>query len=329
MFMDNKHKIVQVLSDGEFHSGEVIGQQLGISRAAVSEHIKSLSKIGLDIFSITGKGYQLAGGLSLLDLKQIKHNCSVSNELELFPVIPSTNEYLMGLIKSENTLVDGHTVLAECQTKGKGRRGRTWQSPFGTHVYLSQYRTMDNGLSAASGLSLAIGIAVLNTINLFSNKKCQLKWPNDLLVDGKKIAGILVEAEGQADGICHLVIGVGINVDMPAAVASDIDQPWTDLNTITDSLVDRNEFIAKLLEQLEDTYQEYKLNRLNNLFKLWNKNNAFLNQIVELTSTSKVQVGKCLGIDTSGALLLEDLTSKVTSKIFGGEVSLRKKKVVS
>ena len=327
--MDNKHKIVQILSDGEFHSGEVIGKKLGISRAAVSEHIKNLSKIGLDIFSITGKGYQLAGGLSLLDIEHINQSCSAGTALEIFPVIPSTNEYLMDLIKSEKTLSDGHTVLAECQTQGKGRRGRTWQSPFGSHVYLSQYRTMDNGLSAASGLSLAIGIAVLNTINIFSNKECKLKWPNDLLVDGKKIAGILVEAEGQADGICHLVIGIGINIDMPAVNASDIDQPWTDLNTIADNPVDRNEFIARLLELLDDVYKEYKLNRLDNLFELWNQNNAFLNQVVELTSTSKVQVGKCLGIDTSGALLLEDLKTKVTSKIFGGEVSLRQKKVVS
>ncbi|GHB80143.1 bifunctional ligase/repressor BirA [Psychrosphaera saromensis] len=329
MFMDNKHKIVQILSDGEFHSGEVIGEQLGISRAAVSGHIKSLSNIGLDIFSITGKGYQLAGGLSLLDLKKIKQNCSVNNELELFPVIPSTNEYLMGLIKSKTDLSDGHTILAECQTQGKGRRGRTWQSPYGSHVYLSQYRTMDSGLSAASSLSLAIGLAVLNTINAFSNKKCELKWPNDLLVEGKKIAGILVEAEGQADGVCHLVIGVGINIDMPKASALDIEQPWTDLNTITDNTIDRNQFIAKLLEQLESVYQEYSDNRLDNLANQWNQNNAFVNQIVELRSTSKVQVGKCLGIDTSGALLLEDLTTKVISKIFGGEVSLRKKKVES
>lgn len=324
--MDNKHKIVKILADGEFHSGEVIGESLGISRAAVSGHIKNLSNIGLDIYSVTGKGYQLAGGLRLLNLNEIEQQYQFKHKLELFPIIPSTNEYLMGLIKSKTELLDGHTILAECQTKGRGRRGRAWQSPYGSHVYLSQYRTMDSGLSAASGLSLAVGIAVLNTINEFSNLECQLKWPNDVLVNGKKIAGILVEAEGQTDGVCHLVIGVGININMPTIAAQSIEQPWTDLNTISDENIDRNAFIVKLLEQLESVYQEYQLNRLDRLFEQWNAHNAFANQAVELTSASKVQVGKCLGIDTSGALLLEDLTSKNVLKVFGGEVSLRKKK---
>lgn len=325
MSMDNKHKIVQMLADGEFHSGEVIGESLGISRAAVSGHIKSLSNIGLDIYSVTGKGYQLAGGLILLDLNQIRENTNIDTELELFPIIPSTNEYLMNLIKSETPLSDGHTILAECQTKGRGRRGRTWQSPYGSHVYLSQYRTMDSGLSAASGVSLAIGLAVLNTINKYTTQKCELKWPNDLLVNGKKIAGILVEVEGQTDGVCHLVIGVGININMPESTAVDIEQPWTDLNSISDSEIDRNVFIATLLEQLELVFEEYQQNRLDNLMVEWNNNNAFSNQIVELSSVSRVQLGKCLGIDVSGALLLEDINTKTVSKIFGGEVSLRKK----
>jgi len=324
--MDNKHKIVQILADGEFHSGEVIGDILGISRAAVSGNIKNLSNIGLDIYSVTGKGYQLAGGLTLLKLENIKQNYDLPHKLELYPIIPSTNEYLMGLIKSKTDLLDGHTVLAECQTKGRGRRGRTWQSPYGSHVYLSQYRTMDSGLSAASGLSIAIGLAVIKTINQFTNLHCQLKWPNDVLVEGKKIAGILVEAEGQTDGVCHLVVGVGINVNMPTSSADSIEQPWTDLNTISDERIDRNVFIAKLLEQLDDVYKEYQFNRLDNLFEQWNANNAFANQTVELISASKTQIGKCLGIDTNGALLLEDLTSKSVFKVFGGEVSLRKKK---
>lgn len=324
--MDNKHKIVRILSDGEFHSGEVIGESLGISRAAVSGHIKNLSNIGLDIYSVTGKGYQLSGGLRLLNLNEIQKKNHLKHKLELFPIIPSTNEYLMGLIKSKAELLDGHTILAECQTKGRGRRGKTWQSPYGSHVYLSQYRTMDTGLSAASGLSLAVGIAVLNTINEFSTLDCQLKWPNDVLVNGNKIAGILVEAEGQTDGVCHLVIGVGININMPAVSGENIGQPWTDLNTISDEKIDRNAFIVELLEQLESVYQEYQLYRLDRLSEQWNSQNAFANQTVELSSASKTQVGKCLGIDSSGALLLEDPISKNVLKVFGGEVSLRKKK---
>ena len=322
---DTKITIANILSDGEFHSGQALGELLGISRAAIANHIKSLSKLGLDIYSVTGRGYKLSNNLELLNADKIKQKISTAVNVEAFSIIDSTNEYLMNQIRTEQKLEDSHTVVAECQTDGRGRRGRKWQSPFGSHLYFSQYRVLEDGLAAAAGLSLAVGIAVQRTCQSFVDLKVELKWPNDVLVDGKKLAGVLIEAEGQSDGQCHLVIGVGINFDMPQKQADEIDQPWTDLKTLAHIKPDRNEFASIFIGQLSTVIDEYKLHRLHNLAKQWNELNAFADKEVEIISATKIKTGLCKGIDDTGALLLASCDDGSIERIFGGEVSLRKK----
>lgn len=323
MAADTKFKILTKLVDGNYHSGEDIGNALGISRAAVSAHIKSLIQLGLDIFSVTGKGYKLAEVLKLLDVEKIKSQLASDVPIELVQVTESTNVDLMARVRSRDAISEGYTLLAEAQTSGRGRRGRTWQSPFGSHIYFSQYRVLDDGLAASAGLSLAVGIAVANTVNLLFDDSVQLKWPNDVLYQGKKLAGILVEAEGQAEGRCHLVIGIGINVKMPVLSADKIDQPWTDLSTLFGHEVDRNQFIARLIEQLEQVFEQYKQNQLHTLYEQWNELNAFKNQNVNIISPNNTKAGVCLGIDETGALLLKSKDIGL-QRIYGGEVSLRK-----
>lgn len=321
---ETKVTIAKILSDGEFHSGEALGQKLGISRAAIANHIKALANLGLDIYSVTGRGYKFASNIELLDESKIKAIFGQNYSLETYSIIDSTNEHLMQKIRSESQLNDGHSVVAECQTAGRGRRGRKWQSPFGSHVYFSQYRVIEDGLSAAAGLSLAVGVAVKRVCEKFVGNKIQLKWPNDVLSDNRKLAGVLIEAEGQSDGQCHLVIGVGINFDMPSKSAEEIDQAWVDLKTLAGKPLDRNKFVAYLMEELNKIVHEYKDNRLDNLLSEWNRANAFKDSDVEISSNTAVKSGKCLGIDTSGALLLESHETGKIEKIFGGEVSLRK-----
>jgi len=320
---DTKIDVARVLADGKFHSGEELGAMFGVSRAAIASHIKTLSKLGLDIYSVSGKGYKLAKNLELLDAKTITPHLDDPKLVELHTIIDSTNEYLLQLIRSKESIPSGHTVVAECQTAGRGRRGRQWQSPFGSHIYLSQYRTMEDGLAAAAGLSLAIGLAVKNACEHFVAEEIELKWPNDVLCQGRKLAGVLIEAEGQSDGTCHLIIGIGINVDMPADIADKIDQPWVDLNQLTERPLNRNKFLVVLLRELESLYSEFQQNRLNCLVETWNKSNAFSQKAVDLISSNSIKTGKCLGIDSSGALLLEDMITGEVQKIYGGEVSLR------
>lgn len=322
---DIKIELVKLLADGQFHSGEELGNLFGMSRAAIANHMKALSEFGLDIFSVTGRGYKLAKDLSLLDKNKILGHLAVDTDIETHTLIDSTNEYLLQAVRNQTELADGHTVLAECQLAGRGRRGRTWQSPFGSHIYFSQYRIIEDGLSAAAGLSLAVGLAVKKACERFTNKQVDLKWPNDVLSEQKKLAGVLIEAEGQSDGVCHLIVGIGINIDMPEKAAKEIEQPWTDMVQLSEQELDRNQFVAELMNELDKVVIEYRNARLDNLYLEWNKANAFKDDLVNISSNTQVKEGICLGIDNTGALLIENTTTKKVEKIFGGEVSLRKK----
>lgn len=319
---DNKIAIAKALSDGQFHSGEQLGKELGISRAAIAKHVKSLTQLGIDIFSVTGKGYRLAEPFNLIDKNRLVELCGNSLNIEVHGIIDSTNQRLMDLIRSNTPIADGLTVISECQTAGRGRRGRTWVSPFGSHIYLSRYFKSHEGLSEIAALSLVIGIAISNAIERYTGVSTSLKWPNDVMVNNKKLAGVLVEAEGQSDGFCHLVIGIGININMPLESADAITQPWTDLQMLSKKIIDRNEFIAVLLAELDKVIGRFKQDKLAQLYKVWNSKNAYDGDIVNITTGDRVKSGRCLGIDESGALLIEDESG--ISRIYGGEVSLRK-----
>ena len=325
--LNNKYKVLEYLVDGAFHSGESIGQALGISRSAVSSHIKSLVLLGLDIYSVTGKGYKLTKKLDLLEADRILSVVKHKVPIDIVKVTSSTNTDLMEQIRNDKTMPEGYTLLAEAQTAGKGRRGRQWQSPFASHIYFSQYRKLEEGLAASAGLSLAVGIAVAKTINHFISDTVSLKWPNDVLYKNQKLAGILVEAEGQAEGVCYLVIGIGVNVDMPEQIGKLIDQPWIDLLSLIEhkpskNKFDRNLFVAQLMDELDKVYEIYKQDQLNELYEIWNSMNAFINKQVDIVSPNNKKTGKCLGIESTGALLIENNEFGI-QRIFGGEVSLR------
>lgn len=319
---DNKIAIAKALSDGKFHSGEQLGKELGISRAAIAKHVKSLTLLGIDIFSVTGKGYRLAEPFNLIDQQRLMELCGNNLNIEVHGIIDSTNQRLMDLIRSKQDIDDGLTVISECQTEGRGRRGRSWVSPFGSHIYLSRYFKSHEGLSEVAALSLVIGLAISNAIERYTGVVAELKWPNDVMVNNKKLAGVLVEAEGQSDGFCHLVIGIGINVNMPEESAELITQPWTDLQMVSKKTIDRNEFIAVLLAELDKVIDAFRVDKLTKLYKLWNNRNAFEGDVVNITTGDRVKSGRCIGIDETGALLIEE--DNVISRIFGGEVSLRR-----
>lgn len=316
-----KLAILKELSHEQFVSGQYLAAKLNLSRAAISKQIKSLSDLGLDIYSVTGKGYKLAQPLTLLSSSKIVDDSKIS--VEVHPVIDSTNDYIKRQLREGIILAEGHTVVAECQTDGKGRRGKVWVSPFGSHLYMTRYCQSADGLAAASGLSLAVGIAVLEAIGTFVDAEVKLKWPNDVLINNKKIAGVLVEAEGQSDGLCHLIIGIGINVAMPELSGQAIDQPWSDLNSYANGAIDRNELAKALIEKLDAVIAEYKESQLTELYETWNKHNAYKSKLIKLQSANTTKTGICLGVDTTGALLVEDLNTHKIQKFHGGEISLR------
>ncbi|MEN8637584.1 bifunctional biotin--[acetyl-CoA-carboxylase] ligase/biotin operon repressor BirA [Pseudoalteromonas distincta] len=324
----NKLAILNALNQGGFVSGQALGEKLGISRAAVSKHIKTLQEMGLDIFKVTGKGYCLNSQVGLLNKTQIDQHYKALDDntanVEVHPIIDSTNSELMRRIQAKTALESGTVIVAEMQQAGRGRRGRVWQSPFGANLYYSYFWRLDDGLQAAMGVSIAVGLAVYDAIKALYQIDVELKWPNDIYINKQKLAGVLVELDGQPQGPCQLVIGIGINLQMPDSFSQHIDQAWTDLNQHTQQL-DKNQLVASLTHHLEQRLVQYRQTGLQNMYEQWNSLNAFAGDYVELNTGHRSWRGICEGIDPQGGIRIRQ-DGEVKS-YYGGEVSLRKAQV--
>lgn len=308
--------LLAVLADGAFHSGEQIGVKLGISRAAISQQIKSLRLLGLEIFSITGKGYRLNTPLQLLNRESIQQHLN-DVPVHTCAVIDSTNQYMMAQL---DRWQKGECLLAETQTAGRGRRGRQWHSPFGSQFIMSMYWRLDDGPSAAMGLSLAIGVAVIQALESVGYRDLSLKWPNDIYMARRKLAGILVEMSAAVGGICHLVIGVGVNLNLPDAVIAQLDQPCAHLAE-QPVVVDRNQLSATIIRALRNALALFEKQGLTAFLMDWNRLDIFMQQPVQVLLGNQVIHGIYCGIDGQGNMLLQDLEGM--HKFVGGEISLR------
>ena len=308
--------LLAVLADGAFHSGEQIGAELGISRAAISQQIKSLRLLGLEIFSITGKGYRLNTPLDLLNTETLQH-LAAGAPIHACAVIDSTNQYMMAQLERWQK---GECLLAETQTAGRGRRGRQWHSPFGSQFIMSMYWRLDDGPSAAMGLSLAIGVAVVQALESVGYRDLSLKWPNDIYMARRKLAGILVEMSAAVGGICHLVIGVGVNLNLPDAVIAELDQPCAHLAE-QPVVIDRNQLSATIIRTLRNALTLFEQQGLTAFLTEWNRLDIFMQQPVKVLLGNQVIHGRYCGIDGQGNMLLQD--HEGMHKFVGGEISLR------
>lgn len=317
-----QRQIIQHLADGKTHSGEVLAQQAGISRAAIAKHIHQLQQIGLDIFAVPGKGYRLAKPLQLLDVAEMKRWQSAgAPEILLQHLTDSTNTQLLKRLQDRVSLKKGQVIVAEAQSAGRGRRGNSWFSPFGSNLYFSMYWRLEQGIQAAMGLSLVVGIAVAQLLEEHYQCAIQLKWPNDLYVNQQKLGGVLVELTGQTHADCDAVIGIGLNIEMPIAGASEINQPFTDLTKLIDVPVDRNQLVALLQRQLIKTLQKFEAEGFNDFVAEFNRRNAYEGMTVQLTGNHELHQGVCQGVDQQGGILL--LHEGQLKSYFGGELSLR------
>lgn len=314
--------VLRLLSDGAVHSGAVLGGMLGVSRAAVWKQLQRLHELGLVVESVKGRGYCLRGGLELLNREQILQGLGDSDaaltELQLALQVPSTNALLLEQLAAGR----GHAValLAEQQIAGRGRRGREWLTPFGGGIALSIGWRFDGGVQLLEGLSLAVGAALAQALESLGVEGVQLKWPNDVLCKGKKLAGILLEVSGDLTDRCAVVIGVGLNMRLPEAQAQQIDQPWIDLHQIAPQ-VGRNRVCAALLRALTDLLQAYPRTGFAAWREAWQERDAFAGQSVQLHAGPNHWEGIARGVSADGALRLEvDGEVRVFS---GGEVSLR------
>ena len=218
-------------------------------------------------------------------------------------------------------LAQGQVCLAEFQSAGRGRRGRKWISPFGSQIYLSMYWYLEQGLSAAMGLSLVTALAVSDAIKSVCKVQVQLKWPNDIYLGGIKLAGILIDLEGQALEPSHSIIGIGLNLDMPEQAGKQIDQDWTDLQSHSKDKIDRNLLSAELVYYLVKRLEQHQHDGLSIMLDEWHAQDFYLNKRVKLLTGERTTKGICRGVNNQGALMLE--VDGQIKPIYGGEVSLR------
>jgi len=309
-------KLVDILSDGEFHSGEQLGETLGMSRAAINKHIQTLKSWGLDVFTVTGKGYSLSAPIQLLD-EQLILSLVKQGNVSVIPVIDSTNQYLL---ERMNELASGAACIAEYQQAGRGRRGRQWFSPFGANLYMSMYWRLEQGPAAAMGLSLVIGIIMAETLRSSGASDVRVKWPNDIYLNDRKLAGILVELTGKTGDAAQIVMGAGINLAMRSADAAQINQGWINLQE-AGVTVNRNELAARLINSLRDALPLFEQEGLTPFIERWAALDNFINRPVKLLIGEREVHGIARGVDSQGGLLLEQ-EGEIKSWV-GGEISLR------
>jgi BirA family biotin operon repressor/biotin-[acetyl-CoA-carboxylase] ligase len=315
--------LLAALSDGEFHSGGELGELLGVSRTAIWKQLKKIEDLGISLISVKGKGYCVEGGVELLSENLVYENLSsgvreLISTINISGVVTSTNELAMRQAVAGNK---GYVCVAEQQTAGRGRRGRHWVSPYGCNVYMSVVWEFAGGAAALEGLSLAVGVAVVDALAKVGVDGLQLKWPNDVLYNGKKLGGILLEMTGDAAGICQVVVGVGLNIAMSESTQNKIDQPWVGLSAIMQLPVSRNVTLALLLNELIPLLNGFEVDGFGRYRSRWQQLDAFSGKEVMVKLGADDVQGLSRGVDVSGALLVETVDG--VRSFNGGEVSLR------
>jgi len=322
-----KTTLLPLLASGEFRSGQALAAALGVSRTAVWKQLNALADHGLEIESVKGRGYRIPGGIDLLDEAVVRAALSpqathLLSSLQLLETIDSTNAEALRQVAAGAGA--GLVCTAEQQRAGRGRRGRTWVSPFARNLYLSVVWQYHQGAAALEGLSLAVGVAVARALAANRLPPVQLKWPNDVVYRGAKLGGVLLEMAGDAAGTCHVIVGVGLNVAMPGTAATGIDQTWTDLEIMSGGVrPGRNILLAALLNELLPLLANFEREGFGPWRDEWLALDAFAGEPVVLHTGAQAVAGTARGVDTRGALQLETAADGIQS-IYGGEISLRR-----
>ena len=320
--------VLSILSDGKFHSGEIMAKNFNVSRVAIWHAISGAEKLGVEVFSVRGRGYRLTQSLDLVEEKKVKQ--AIGEMANLFnvtvlDVVDSTNDYL------KKAVVNGHPhascVVSNIQTHGKGRRGREWQSALGENLTFSFLWRFTKGAAALSGLSLAVGIALIRSLKKLDIHQALLKWPNDILVEDddiyKKLAGILIELQGDMDGQSAAIIGIGINLNLSKKQAEKIDQPAVSINQCTSESIDPNNLLAIIIKNLAEVLAIFEDSGFTSLKNEWLSYDAFQDKVINVTSgDGNSTKGRSQGVDDFGSLqVITDAGAKVYAS---GEISIRK-----
>lgn len=315
--------LLAALSAEHAVSGAQLARQLGVTRAAVWKQIEHLRELGAPVEAAAGSGYRLAWRLEPLAADSIRERLDVATRARLAALavhwrIDSTNTELQ---RGAAAAAGIEVCLAETQTAGRGRRGREWQSPLGGNLYLSLLRRFEAGMAQLSGLSLVAGVAVVDALADCCGVDVGLKWPNDVLAEGRKLAGILVELGGEFLGPCHAVIGVGINLRLPATTHGRIDQPAIDIASLCREVPSRNALAARLIARLIEALDRFETQGFAAFGEAYARHDLLRGHHVRVLAAGAAHDGIAAGVDERGALIVRH--GRTSAHYDSAEVSVR------
>ncbi|MGA0099473.1 MAG: biotin--[acetyl-CoA-carboxylase] ligase [Steroidobacteraceae bacterium] len=326
--MSRRRDLLGLLADGQARSGELLAAELGVTRAAVWKQVQQLGDWGLEVIAIPGLGYRLGSPLDLLTDPGLRARlggvvADRLRHLEMHDEINSTNDRLLEVTDLPCGRFDA--CLAEFQRAGRGRRGRTWVAPFASGLCLSINWRFPEMPPQLASLSLVAGVAARRALSRVGVEDVALKWPNDLLRDGGKLGGILCELRAESAGPAYIVIGIGLNVCLPAGVADAIGPGGLPPADLAGHAAGRTGFRAELagtlLNQLVLALMEFEQSGLAPFRDEWSAVDALHGQPVSLHHADGIRSGRAAGIDEDGALIFE--SAGVRERVVSGEVSLR------
>ena len=294
-------------TQGGLVSGEMISRELNVSRTAIWKHINTLRNSGYVIEAVPSRGYRLVSAPDLLRAEDIERELTghlVGSKITCLTETGSTNADAFRM--AQEGAVEGSVVLAETQNSGKGRLGRVWASPKGVNVYASVILRPKVKPYEAAQLTFLSAVAVARAVESLTTLKPEIKWPNDVLLSGKKIAGLLNEMNSETDGVNFVILGIGVNLNMAIdQFPEDLRHPATSLMIELGRPVSRNDFVAALLRELDCLYYDFKQHGFAPVREEWQRRCNAKGRHVQVSDSGTVTLtGEFAGIDTDGAMLV-------------------------
>jgi BirA family biotin operon repressor/biotin-[acetyl-CoA-carboxylase] ligase len=312
------------LADGRFHSGEDVARELGRSRATLSEALKLAPELGIEIFSVRGKGYKLATPIEFIDVARVRAAMGPAARrvaLEVVDEIDSTSTRLME--RAAGGAPSGTCLVAEWQSAGRGRRGRTWVASLGGSLTFSLLWRFERGAGHLGGLSLAVGVAVARALAACGAPRVQVKWPTDVVCDFRKIAGILVETAGVMQGPSVAIVGTGINYRLGERVLDRIDQPVTDVAQCATALPSRSELLAHVLKEMCAALDTFDRHGFPALRDAWRALHAYQGRRVRVIPGRDAPFdAEVVDVGADGVLVVRKADGQLVS-LASAEISLR------
>jgi BirA family biotin operon repressor/biotin-[acetyl-CoA-carboxylase] ligase len=320
-------EILRLLKDHSpgFFSGEEISRRLKVTRAAIWKRVRHLRALGYEIEASTRTGYRLIRSPDLLTPSEVRpflRTKWMGRSIHHFHSMDSTNStaYQLALQGAE----EGEIVVAESQKKGRGRLGRKWFSPPLSNLYLSVILRPEIPPQQASLITLMAAVATAGAIHKFSGLQPMIKWPNDILLRNRKVAGLLNEIHSEMDRIHFVILGIGVNLNMDEKMFSkEIRSLATSLKREMGQSISRKAFLQTLLGELEMWYETFLKEGASPILKAWRDKAQIKGRPVKVTSFGEVLSGTAIDVDNDGALILETKAGK-RKRVVAGDVEYKR-----